>query len=209
MSQSTNIHWQDALVDNDHRRWQKRHRCGVLWFEGLSGSGKSTLAHALEEKLYELGVHTYVLDGDNVRHGLCGDLGFSEEDRKENLRRIAESAKLMADAGLLVMAAFITPFESSRKQIRSIISPFNLVEIYVEASLETCEERDVKGLYKKARAGHIQGFTGIDAPFEMPMRPSVTVSTDKHSLEENVDQIIHYLKKENYIEIPYVDAGNL
>jgi len=176
------------------------HRSVILWFTGLSGSGKSTLAHAVEEKLFSMGVHTYVLDGDNIRTGLNKDLGFSEEDRKENIRRIGEVAKLFVDAGLIVLTAFISPYRRDRDFVRNLVEEGEFIEVYVKCPLEVCEQRDVKGLYKKARQGIIKNFTGIDDPYEEPLSPEITVETDKESVEESVDKIIGYLIKRGIIK---------
>lgn len=176
------------------------HKSVILWFTGLSGSGKSTLAHAVEEKLFSMGIHTYVLDGDNIRTGLNKDLGFSEEDRKENIRRIGEVAKLFVDAGLIVLTAFISPYRRDRDFVRNLVEEGEFVEVYVKCPLEVCERRDVKGLYKKARQGIIKNFTGIDDPYEEPLSPEITVETDKESVEESVDKIISYLIKRRIIK---------
>ena len=182
-----------SSITRDHREKLNGHKSINLWFTGLSGSGKSTLAHAVEKKLYEMGCRTYVFDGDNVRHGLCGDLGFSPEDRSENLRRIAEMVKLFLDAGIIALTAFISPLRKDRQRVRSIIGEENFIEIYCNCPLEVCEQRDVKGLYKKARAGLIKNYTGISAPYEPPVSPDIEVFTSKQSLEECVDIIVDYL----------------
>lgn len=166
----------------------------MLWFTGLSGAGKSTLAHAVEERLYALQVGTYVLDGDNVRHGLCGDLGFSADDRSENIRRIGEVASLFVDAGLFVLTAFISPFRSDREKARTLIGPDNFIEIYCSCSVEVCETRDVKGLYKLARAGSIKEFTGISSPYEEPITPALKLDTSLLSLDECADQVLALLR---------------
>ena len=166
----------------------------VIWFTGLSGSGKSTLAHALEEKLFNLGCKTFVLDGDNVRYGLNSNLGFSETDRAENIRRISEVSKLMLEAGLIVMTAFISPFKKNRDQAKSLILHDNFIEIYCKASLEVCESRDIKGLYKLARSGKIKNYTGIDSPYEAPENPELIIDTDKESIEDSVAIILNYLE---------------
>ncbi len=175
------------------------HRSALMWFTGLSGSGKSTLAHALEERLYRLGVRSYVLDGDNIRCGLNKDLGLSPEDRKENIRRIAEVAKLMVDAGILVFAAFIAPYRESREFIRQLMAEVPYYECYVKCAIETCESRDPKGLYKKARAGEITNMTGISAPYEIPESSDLVVETDQYALDECVDRLIRFLIKEKII----------
>lgn len=200
MSTSTNIVWHESTVSKEERQKHNHHLSAVLWFTGLSGSGKSTLSALLEKELFRLGVHTYRLDGDNIRHGLNKNLGFSPEDRAENIRRIGEVSKLMIDAGLITLAAFISPFRKDRDQVRSILEENEFIEIYVKCSLEECERRDPKGLYKKARRGEIKGFTGIDAPYEEPVDPEITINTERLSLEESVQFIINYLKDRNYID---------
>lgn len=199
MSTPANLVWHESLVSKKERQQRNNHQSAVLWFTGLSGSGKSSLSALLEKELFRLGVHTYRLDGDNIRHGLNSNLGFSPGDRTENIRRIGEVAKLMVDAGLITMTAFISPYRQDRDQVRSILEENEFVEIYVKCSLEECEKRDPKGLYKKARAGKIKGFTGIDAPYEEPVAPEMTINTEMLSLEEAVQLIIKYLKDKNYI----------
>jgi adenylylsulfate kinase len=196
---STNTVWHHATVTRDRRKDLNKHKSVILWFTGLSGSGKSTLAHAVEEKLYQHKCRTYVLDGDNVRHGLCGDLGFSDEDRKENIRRIGNVAKLFLDAGTIVLTAFISPFHEDRKTVRNLVLPGDFLEIYCNAPLEVCEQRDVKGIYKKAREGLINDFTGISSPYEVPSNPEITVNTGEDSLEECVSQIMKLLKDRSII----------
>jgi adenylylsulfate kinase len=190
----SNAVWHMHHITKDDRAKHKNQRPCLLWFTGLSGSGKSTIASAVEQKLFELGHHTYLLDGDNVRHGLNKDLGFSDVDRIENIRRIGELSKLMVDAGLLVMAAFISPFRADRKMVRELTQNHEFIEVYMETPLEECERRDPKGLYKKARKGEIKNFTGIDSEYEVPAAPEVTVNTVEQSIEECADQIISYLK---------------
>lgn len=168
------------------RSLHKAHGSVVLWFTGLSGSGKSTIANALEKHLLECGIHTYILDGDNVRKGLNKDLTFSPEDRKENIRRIGEVANLMVDAGLVVLSAFVSPYRADREQVRKIAGNDNFIEIFVNTPIETCEERDVKGLYAKARKGEIHNFTGISAPYEAPLNPDIEINTDKLTIAESV-----------------------
>jgi len=182
------------------------HKSFILWFTGFSGSGKSTLSHKVEEKLYEMGVHTYVLDGDNIRQGLNKDLGFSKGDREENIRRIGEVAKLFVDAGIAVLTAFISPYRRDREFVRNLVDEGDFIEVYVKCPLEVCEQRDPKGLYKKARAGEIKNFTGIDDPYEEPENPEIVVETDKMSVEQCVDRIIDYLVKNNYIKAQ--EGGN-
>ncbi len=191
----------NGKIRKEDRQKQKGHKSAILWFTGLSGSGKSTLAHTVEEKLYNMGVHTYVLDGDNIRKGLNKDLGFSPEDRKENIRRIGEVAKLFVDAGLIVLTAFISPYRKDREFVRGLVEKGEFIEIYVKCPLNVCESRDVKGLYKKARQGLIKEFTGIDAPYEEPENPEIVVETDKESIQESTDKIIKYLLEKKYLNI--------
>ncbi|MEJ2214626.1 MAG: adenylyl-sulfate kinase [Gammaproteobacteria bacterium] len=200
---STNIVWHASKVSRSDRETLNNHKGAVLWFTGLSGSGKSTLAHAVEEQLYLQGARTYVLDGDNIRHGLSSNLGFSEEDRKENIRRIGEVAKLMMDAGTIVMTAFISPFIKDRADVRKLMPHGDFIEIYCNATLETCEKRDVKGLYKKARAGEIKNYTGIDSPYEAPENPDLTIDTGSSNLEDSVKKVMRFLEKGNYIDQKY------
>ncbi|WP_117168691.1 adenylyl-sulfate kinase [Paraliobacillus sediminis] len=199
MHESTNIVWHNSEVSKQDRQEQNNHKSAVLWFTGLSGSGKSTVSVELEKKLHELAVHTYRLDGDNVRHGLNNNLKFSPEDRTENIRRVGEVAKLMVDAGLITLTAFISPYKQDREKVRELLDEDEFIEIYMKASVETCEKRDPKGLYKKARAGEIKGFTGIDAPYEEPEQAELTIETDKQTVEEAVDSIIDYLKEKGYL----------
>ncbi len=198
-SKNSNIVWHHATVTRQRRSELNQHRSILLWFTGLSGAGKSTLAHALEEKLYQVGYHTFVLDGDNVRHGLCGDLSFSNEDRIENIRRISEVAKLFIEAGVIIMTAFISPFRADREKARQLVGE-DFVEIYCHCSLDVCEERDVKGLYKRARKGEIKDFTGISSPYEEPENPELLIDTGRQSLDECVDQILVYLRQRNIIK---------
>ncbi|WP_417865360.1 adenylyl-sulfate kinase [Xanthomarina gelatinilytica] len=175
------------------RRQANKHNSFLMWFTGLSGSGKSTIANVVEQELHKQGVKTYILDGDNIRKGINSDLSFSPEDRTENIRRIAEISHLMIDAGLVVLAAFVSPYKKDRENIKSIVKDVNFVEIYVNTSLEECEKRDVKGLYKKARAGEIKNMTGISAPYEAPEDPDVEINTEQISVEQAVKQIIEYI----------------
>ena len=191
---STNVVWHQATITREKRAELNKHKSAVLWFTGLSGAGKSTLAHAVEERLYAMNCRTFVLDGDNVRHGLCGDLGFSIEDRTENIRRVGEVAKLFTEAGQIVLTAFISPLRSDREAVRNIMPHGDFLEVYCAASLEACEERDVKGLYKKARDGVIPEFTGITSPYEEPVNPELSVDTGTASLEECADQVMAMLK---------------
>ena len=196
---SSNVIYHHASVTRQRRNKLNEHRSVVLWFTGLSGSGKSTLAHALEEKLYQKGCRTFVLDGDNVRHGLNSNLDFSEPGRTENIRRISEVSKLMLESGLIVMTAFISPFNKDRNEARKLISNDDFIEIYCKASLETCEARDVKGLYKRARAGEIKNYTGVDSPYEVPENPELTLDTDNETLNESVSKIYNFLKEKKLL----------
>ena len=190
-----NIHWQAVDIDRAAHAALKGQRPKILWFTGLSGSGKSTIANAVEKKLHANGKHTFLLDGDNVRHGLNKDLGFTDADRIENIRRIGEVAKLMTDAGLIVLTAFISPFRAERDMVRQLVDAGDFVEIHVDTPLDVAEQRDVKGLYKKARAGELKNFTGIDSPYERPEAPEISVNTTELSAEEAADMIIAYLDK--------------
>ena len=194
-----NIIYHQASVTRQRRNKLNNHHSIVLWFTGLSGSGKSTLAHALEEKLFQKGCRTCVLDGDNVRHGLNSNLDFSEAGRTENIRRISEVSKLMLESGLIVMTAFISPINKDRSDARKLISSDDFIEIYCKASLETCETRDVKGLYKRARAGEIKNYTGIDSPYEAPEKPELIIDTDNQSLEGSVSTILSFLESNGII----------
>ncbi|CAM4060646.1 adenylyl-sulfate kinase [Pseudoalteromonas byunsanensis] len=194
-----NIVWHNYAVDKALRSEQKGHKPCVLWFTGYSGSGKSTVAGALESALHQQGVHTYLLDGDNVRHGLCKDLGFSDADRVENIRRVGELSKLMADAGLVVLTAFISPFRAERDMVRELLGGGEFIEVFLDTPLDVCEQRDPKGLYKKARAGEIKHFTGIDSDYQVPNNPEVRLDTSKNSLQQSVEQLIAYLKTKNII----------
>ncbi len=191
---ATNIHRHELTVTREQREKLNGHKNCVLWFTGYSGSGKSTIANILEETLYNIGCQTYTLDGDNVRSGLNNNLGFSDDDRKENIRRIAEVAKLFADSGTIVMTAFIAPFEEDRQIAREIIEKDStFIEVYVKTNLNTCETRDPKGLYKKARAGQIKNFTGIDSKYEEPIKPDITLNTDEYSAETAAYALLHHL----------------
>ena len=194
-----NIEWHPYDVTKDDRSKQKQQRPCILWFTGLSGSGKSTIASAVEQKLFELDHHTYLLDGDNVRHGLNKDLGFSDDGRIENIRRIGEVSKLMTDAGLLVITAFISPFEADRNLVRELVLPHEFIEIYMDRSLEECERRDPKGLYKKARKGEIKNFTGIDSDYETPKSAEIIIDSVGLNIEECAEQVIQYLKNNKII----------
>jgi len=193
LRRAENIHWQAVDVDKAARAAMKGQTPGVLWFTGLSGSGKSTIANLVERRLHAAGKHTYMLDGDNVRHGLNRDLGFTEEDRVENIRRVAEVARLMADAGLIVLVSFISPFRSERRMARDLMEVGEFHEVFVDTPLEICEQRDPKGLYKKARAGQIANFTGIDSPYEAPESPELRLDTTTLSAEDCAERILDYL----------------
>ena len=196
---STNIIYHLATVTRERRNQLNKHKSVVLWFTGLSGSGKSTMSHALEERLFNKGCRTFVLDGDNVRHGLNSHLSFSDKDRKENIRRIGEVSKLMMEAGFIIMTAFISPFREDRIAVRNLIPNGDFIEIYCKASLETCEARDVKGLYKRARAGEIKNYTGIDSPYEVPENADLIIDTEQETIEDSVSIIISFLKKKTII----------
>ena len=197
-TKSTNITWHHADVTRDDREQLNSHKSAVLWFTGLSGSGKSTLAQAVENALFDRGCRTYVLDGDNIRHGLNKNLGFSPEDRSENIRRIGEVAKLFTDAGVIALTAFISPYRADRDQAREI-SGESFIEIYAKCALDVCEQRDPKGLYKKARAGEIPEFTGISAPYEEPEQPEIVVDTGQNNLDDCVIQVLDILKSRGII----------
>ena len=189
-----NTVYHNATVTRERRNQLNSHKSVIIWFTGLSGSGKSTLAHSVEETLHNLDCRTFVLDGDNVRHGLSSNLTFSDDDRKENIRRIGEAANLMMEAGVIAMTAFISPFKKDRNLVRQLLSQGDFIEIYCKASLETCESRDVKGLYKRARAGEIKSYTGIDSPYEAPESPELIINTEGESLENSVAKVIDFLK---------------
>ncbi|QSP94464.1 adenylyl-sulfate kinase [Marinobacter salinisoli] len=196
---ANNIVWHEHKVSRAERAASKNQRPCLLWFTGLSGSGKSTVANALDVALYQRGYHTFLLDGDNVRHGLNGDLGFSDDDRVENIRRIGEVSKLFADAGLIVLSAFISPFASDRRMVRNLFPAGEFIEVFMNTPLETCEERDPKGLYQKARAGVVKDFTGIDSPYEAPMRAEITLDTSRLSVDECAERLISYLHSRKLI----------
>jgi bifunctional enzyme CysN/CysC len=198
LRRSTNIHWQNLELNRAARASQKGQKPAVIWFTGLSGSGKSTIASAFEKRLYSLGRHTYVLDGDNVRHGLNRDLGFTDADRVENIRRVAEVARLMAEAGLLVLVSFISPFRSERRMARSLMADHEFIEVFVDTPLELCEARDPKGLYRKARRQEIRNFTGIDSPYEPPEHPEIRLETADLSVEQAVDRLIAHLEANGF-----------
>ena len=196
---ATNITWHSGAITNEDRERLLNQKGIVIWYTGLSGSGKSTLAHAVEEKLFESGHISYVLDGDNIRHGLNKNLGFSPEDREENIRRIGEVSKLFADAGTIAMTAFISPYRTDRDKARELVPEGRFIEVYVKVPLDVAESRDPKGLYKKARAGEIKEFTGIDAPYEEPLNAELIIDTSENSLEESTDIVLNYLKEKNLI----------
>lgn len=196
---SKHITWSDALITRADREARHGHKPAVLWFTGLSSSGKSTLARLVERELFQRGCQTYILDGDNIRHGLNRDLGFSPEDREENIRRIGEVAKLLVDAGLIALTAFISPYRRDRDRNRDLLEAGEFIEIYCRCALDECEKRDPKGLYKKARAGQIPEFTGISAPYEEPLNPELVIDTDQAGVEECVEKIVGYLARKGIV----------
>ncbi len=199
-----NIYPIETKVSKQQREQLMKQRATLIWFTGLSGSGKSTLAVQLEAQLYNLGFKTYLLDGDNIRAGLNKDLSFTNEGRFENIRRIGEVSKLLLDAGVIVFSAFISPFQADRDQVKEIVGAENYIEVFVDAPLEICEQRDVKGLYKKARAGEVKNFTGIDSPYEAPIHPDVVIPTGTLSIEQSIDQLMNFILPRVKVEI-----GNL
>lgn len=196
-----NIYLQLSLIQRQDRESQANHKSVILWFTGLSGAGKSTLAHAVEKALFEQSCRTFVVDGDNVRHGLCQDLGFTAKDRQENIRRIGEMSKLFLEAGVIVLTAFISPFQADRDRVRHLVNAHEFIEIYCQADLNICEQRDVKGLYAKARRGEIKDFTGISSPYEAPQNPELILDTGVEPLEACVDKVLAYLKVNGVIAI--------
>ena len=198
---ATNVTWHEHRVDRDSRCKLAGHKGAVLWFTGLSACGKSTIANEVDHLLHKQGKRTYVLDGDNIRMGLNKNLGFSAEDRAENIRRIGEVARLFADSGQLTLTAFISPYKADRDQVRELLEPGQFVEVYVNASLETCEARDPKGLYKKARAGEIKGFTGIDDPYEAPENPELTLDSDNKGINELAAEVVSWLDSQGYLSL--------
>lgn len=199
MSKSSNITWHHSLVTKEQRQTALQQKSFVLWFTGLSGSGKSTLSVALEQYLFEQGHHVYRLDGDNIRHGLNNNLGFSPADRTENIRRIGEVSKLFVDAGIIVMTAFISPYRADRDMVRAMLGGDEFVEVHVDCSVAACEQRDVKGLYAKARAGEIKDFTGVNAPYEAPLQPEITLQTDQHTVEQSLQKLVEALRQRGYL----------
>jgi adenylylsulfate kinase len=199
MSKNENIVWHEHHVKKEDRAKLKQQAPCILWFTGLSGSGKSTVANAVESLLFKMGKHTFLLDGDNVRHGLNKGLSFSEEDRIENIRRVGEVAKLFTDSGLIVLTAFISPFLKDREMVRQMGESGEFIEVFIDTPLSVCEQRDPKGLYKKARAGEIKDFTGIDSPYEAPVNPEIHIVNDGITVEEAAGQVVEYLKRNNYI----------
>ena len=195
-----NIKWHDLTVNRTKLEKMRGHKGIVLWLTGLSGSGKSTLANALNESLHSKGLSTFILDGDNIRHGLCKDLGFSDKDREENIRRIGEVANLFMNAGIITITAFVSPFKNDREKVKNIIGSKDFIEIYCAANLDVCEARDTKGLYKKARLGQIKEFTGISSPYEIPPEPNIIVETGSMDLIDSVQQIIDYLNTNNLLD---------
>lgn len=197
---ATNVTWHEHKVSKEERAKKNGHKGALLWFTGLSGAGKSTVANTVDHLLHEMGKRTMVLDGDNIRMGLNKNLGFSPEDRSENIRRIGEVGKLFVEAGLITTTAFISPYTADRDMVREILEPSEFIEIYVKASLDTCEQRDPKGLYKKARAGEIKGFTGIDAPYEEPTKAELVLDSDTKNIDELAKEVIEYLEKNGYLK---------
>jgi adenylylsulfate kinase len=207
---STNTVWHNATVTRVRREQLLGQRGAVVWFTGLSGAGKSTLAHSVEEALHQAGCLTFVLDGDNVRHGLCADLGFSDADRTENIRRVGHAAKLYVEAGVIALTAFISPFRSDRAAVRALMAPQDFIEVYCRCPLEVCETRDVKGLYKRARAGEVKDFTGISSPYEAPEAPELTLDTGAQSIEQSVALVLATLHARGMLgqrALPVAAAG--
>ncbi len=200
MKHSSNTFWHPVSVRREEWEALNGHASRILWFTGFSGSGKSTLAHAVGQELYRVGCRNLVLDGDNVRHGLCGDLGFSEDDRTENIRRIGQVARLFLDAGMIVLTAFISPFRTDRQRVRMMLEKEDdFIEVFCDCPIEVCEQRDVKGLYQRARKGLIENFTGISSPYEVPENPDLTVHTAKYSVAQCADQILSYLGQRGFL----------
>jgi bifunctional enzyme CysN/CysC len=199
LMRATNVHWQALDVNKEARAAMKGQRPVVLWFTGLSGSGKSTIANLVEKSLAAEGKHTYLLDGDNIRHGLNKDLGFTDADRVENIRRVGETARLFVDAGLIVLTAFISPFRSERRMARELLGEGEFLEVFVDTPLDVCMQRDPKGLYEKAKAGKIKNFTGIDSPYEAPEKAEITIRTVEATPEAQAQAIVHYLREHGYL----------
>ena len=203
---NNNLYWHQSSISVDDRRELNKYKSCVIWFTGLSAAGKSTLANALNEKFHSMHIHGYVLDGDNIRHGLNKDLGFSPEDRQENIRRIGEVAKLLVDAGLIALTAFISPYRQDRLQARKLVQESEFIEVYVKCELAECERRDPKGIYKKARNGEIKEFTGISAPYEEPEKPEIIIDTTRNSLGDCIQTLLDYLIQNGYIEERLLNA---
>ena len=208
VNKKNNLYWHQSSISVDDRRELNKYKSCVIWFTGLSAAGKSTLANALNEKFHSMHIHGYVLDGDNIRHGLNKDLGFKPEDRQENIRRIGEVAKLFVDAGLIALTAFISPYKQDRNQARNLVKDSEFIEVYVKCELEECERRDPKGIYKKARDGEIKEFTGISAPYEEPIKPEIIIDTTSNSIDECIQQLLDYLILNGYIEKRLLNANN-
>jgi adenylylsulfate kinase len=202
-----NVVWHEHPVDKSIRSFMKKQRPCLLWFTGLSGSGKSTIAGAVESKLAERLQHTYLMDGDNVRHGLCGDLAFSEEDRNENIRRVGEVANLMVDSGLIVLTAFISPFKFNREVVRGMLKEGEFIEVFIDTPISECEKRDPKGLYKKARAGEIKDFTGIDSPYEAPENAEIVIKNINISIDDAASEVIEFLDTRGYLKPQQEDSN--
>jgi adenylylsulfate kinase len=198
---ATNVTWHDHKVSKEERCRLNGHKGAVLWFTGLSACGKSSIANTVDHLLYSMGKHSYILDGDNIRMGLNKNLGFSAEDRAENIRRIGEVAKLFAHAGNFTLTAFISPYRSDRDKVRALLGPGEFIEIYVDASLETCEKRDPKGLYKKARAGELKNFTGIDDPYEAPEKPELVLDSNNKDIDQLAQEVVAYLERNGYFKV--------
>ncbi len=196
-----NIVWHNVSVTRERRERLNKHKSVVVWFTGLSGAGKSTLAHALEERLYQMACRTYVFDGDNVRHGLCNDLGFSDADRTENIRRIGEMSRLTVDAGVITLTAFISPIEKDRNWVRNLFASGDFIEVYCRCSLKVCEERDVKGLYKRARAGEVADFTGISSVYDEPKNPELIIDTNNLTIDESVSRIVALMEERGVFSV--------
>jgi len=207
MRKESNVVWHHAAVTRQGRQMRSGHKSVILWFTGLSNSGKSTIAHAVEERLFEMDCSTFVFDGDNVRHGLCSDLSFSREDRSENIRRIGEMARLFIEAGVIAVTAFISPFRAERERVRRLVAPGDFLEVYCRCPLDLCEQRDVKGHYRRARAGEIEEFTGISSPYEEPENPEMVLDTGEYSVEECVEKVLDLLVERGVVATDRVAAG--